>query len=132
MQSASQASSWQERESAGTGQFSFFPSGYDLTTFGMTVVGARDVTESRNISSKKIGPKRPFQLSAVKKAIYRQLDDHHRNPNINNRDHLFGRLREAPLRKLQGLFGHCPNSDRTPPSLKQALWGTSSRILTQI
>ena len=24
-------------------------------------------------------------------------------------------LREAPLRKLQGLFGHCPNSDCTPP-----------------
>ena len=34
-------------------------------------------------------------------------------------------FREAPLRKLQGLFGHCPNSDRTPsPSLKRALWGT--------
>ena len=35
------------------------------------------------------------------------------------------RLREAPLRKLQGLFGHCPNSERPPPpSLKRALWGT--------
>ena len=46
-------------------------------------------------------------------------------------------VREAPLKKLQGLFGHCPNSDlifrpfirensdRTPrPSLKRALWGT--------
>ena len=32
-------------------------------------------------------------------------------------------LREAPLKKTQGLFGHCPNSDCTP-SLKRALWGT--------
>ena len=33
-------------------------------------------------------------------------------------------LREAPLRKMQGLFGHCPNSDCTPPppSLKRALY----------
>ena len=25
-----------------------------------------------------------------------------------------GTIREAPLRKTQGLFGHCPNSDCTP------------------
>ena len=105
MQSTSQASSWQERESAGTGQFSFFPSGYDLTTFGMTVVGARDVTESRNILSKKIGPKRPFQLSAVKKAIYRQLDDHHRNPNINNRNHPVGLCLQEE--EGEGVVGAC-------------------------
>ena len=28
-------------------------------------------------------------------------------------------LREAPLRKTQGLFGHCPNSDCTPPPFTQ-------------
>ena len=34
-------------------------------------------------------------------------------------------VREAPLRKTQGLFGHCPNSNCTPPpSLKRALCGT--------
>ena len=34
-------------------------------------------------------------------------------------------LREAPDKKMPGLFGHCPNSDCTPPpSLKRALWGT--------
>ena len=34
-------------------------------------------------------------------------------------------VREAPLQKMPGLFGHCPNSDCTPPpSLKRALWGT--------
>ena len=36
-----------------------------------------------------------------------------------------GWLREAPDKKMPGLFGHCPNSDCTPPpSLKRALWGT--------
>ena len=34
-------------------------------------------------------------------------------------------IREAPVWKMPGLFGHCPNSDCTPPpSLKRALWGT--------
>ena len=34
-------------------------------------------------------------------------------------------LREAPLRLASPLFGHCPNSDYTPPpALKRALWGT--------
>ena len=34
-------------------------------------------------------------------------------------------VREDPLRKMPGLFGHCPNSDcPPPPSLKRALWGT--------
>ena len=36
-------------------------------------------------------------------------------------------FREAPLRLAAPLFGHCPNSDYTPPpppALKRALWGT--------
>ena len=33
-------------------------------------------------------------------------------------------LREAPRRLALHLFGHCPNSDYTPPALKRALWGT--------
>ena len=34
-------------------------------------------------------------------------------------------FREAPLKNMQPLFGHCPNSDSTPPlALKRALWGT--------
>ena len=34
-------------------------------------------------------------------------------------------LREAPLKLASPLFGHCPNSDYTPPpALKRALWGT--------
>ena len=33
-------------------------------------------------------------------------------------------LREAPIRLAAPLFGHCPNSDYTPPAPKRALWGT--------
>ena len=34
-------------------------------------------------------------------------------------------IREAPLELAPPLFGHCPNSDYTPPpALKRALWGT--------
>ena len=29
------------------------------------------------------------------------------------------RLREAPDKKMPGLFGHCPNSDCTPPPFTQ-------------
>ena len=50
-----------------------------------------------NTFREKIGSKRPFQPSAVVRAIYRSLwgrhhhlDDHHRNPNIKNKDHLVG------------------------------------------
>ena len=53
----------------------------------------------QNKFCKEIGSKRPFQPSAVVRAIYRrlwgchrQLDDQYRNPNINNRDHLVGQL----------------------------------------
>ena len=36
-------------------------------------------------------------------------------------------LREAPLGIRSPPFGHCPNNDYPPPpSLKRALWGTSS------
>ena len=56
---------------------------FDHLWHDSAVVGARDATASRNTLSKQIGPKQPFQLSTVAKAIYRQqLDDHHRNPNI--------------------------------------------------
>ena len=33
-------------------------------------------------------------------------------------------VREAPPKLAQKAFGHCPNSDYTPPALKRALWGT--------
>ena len=34
------------------------------------------------------------------------------------------RVREDPFNKVPPLFGHCPNSNYTPPALKRALWGT--------
>ena len=46
---------------------------------------------------KKIGSKRPFRASAVVRAIdSRQLDDQYKNPNMNNKDHLVGRLTTHP------------------------------------
>ena len=38
---------------------------------------------------------------------------------------MYFNVREAPLKLASPLFGHCPNSDYTPPrALKRALWGT--------
>ena len=58
------------------------------------------VIHIKNTFCKKIGSKRSFQPSAVVRAIYppsiwgpsRQLDDQHRNTNMNNKDHLVGQL----------------------------------------
>ena len=36
-------------------------------------------------------------------------------------------FREAPFNLSPPLFGHCPNSNYTPPALKRALWGTFFR-----
>ena len=46
---------------------------------------------------KRIGSKRPFQPSAVVRGTpiwgcHHQLDDQYKNPNMNNKDHLVGRL----------------------------------------
>ena len=39
---------------------------------------------------------------------------------------IYRTVREAPLKKIPNLFGHCPNSYCTPcPALKRALWGSS-------
>merc|ERR1712020_66919 len=39
-------------------------------------------------------------------------------------------VREAPFNKSPPLFGHCPNSNYTPPpALKRALWGTFFQAL---
>ena len=62
------------------------------------------VIHIKNTFCKKIGSKRSFQPSAVVRAIYpppiwghsRQLDDQHRNPNINNEDHHVGQLTRYP------------------------------------
>ena len=63
------------------------------------------VIHIKNTFCKKIGSKRSFQPSAVVRAIYppsiwgpsRQLDDQHRNTNMNNKDHLVGQLtRQSP------------------------------------
>ena len=58
------------------------------------------VIHIKNTFCKKIGSKRSFQPSAVVRAIYpppiwgpsRQLDDQHRNTNMNDKDHLVGQL----------------------------------------
>merc|ERR1712141_732129 len=31
---------------------------------------------------------------------------------------------DDPFKMVPPLFGHCPNSNYTPPALKRALWGT--------
>ena len=43
----------------------------------------------------------------------------------NNNHKIHSDFREAPLKFMSPLFGHCPNSDCTPrPALKRALGGT--------
>ena len=59
----------------------------------------------KNTFCKKNGSKRSFQPSAVVRAIYpppiwgpsRQLDDQHRNTNMNNKDHLVGQLTKISI-----------------------------------